>query len=231
MNIDPYEVLNVSYKATLQEIKSSYRALAKKYHPDAGGDEKTILAINAAWEILRDQEKRFIYDSSININKDTQSESKQRGIRNANAANAANRVRYKVIKEEDDLIYWMKNIYLPIDKLLSQIINPFTKEIKALSADPYDDNLMDKFCSYIEKSQQKLCKIEKIYRSFNTPISAKEFSLSLYYCFSQTEEAMNEIQKYTLGYVDNYLYDGKEMLTEAKKIRQSLQKESHRIKS
>jgi len=36
-------------------------------------------------------------------------------------------------------------------------------EIKELSADPYDDELMENFCSYIILSQKKIEKVEKIY--------------------------------------------------------------------
>lgn len=33
--MDPYKVLGVSYDATEDEIKKAYRALSRKYHPDA----------------------------------------------------------------------------------------------------------------------------------------------------------------------------------------------------
>ena len=44
---------------------------------------------------------------------------------------------------------WIKEIYSPINRLISQIIKPLNNEIKELSADPYDDQLMENFCSYI----------------------------------------------------------------------------------
>jgi curved DNA-binding protein CbpA len=53
--MDPYEILGVARGASLDEIRSAYRALAKKYHPDISADllaaQKTS-AINAAYEML-----------------------------------------------------------------------------------------------------------------------------------------------------------------------------------
>ncbi|MED6167473.1 hypothetical protein PIB30_002955 [Stylosanthes scabra] len=60
---DYYSTLNVSRNATLQEIKASYRKLARKYHPDKSpGAEEKFKEISAAYEVLSDDEKRSIYD-------------------------------------------------------------------------------------------------------------------------------------------------------------------------
>nr|XP_043631693.1 chaperone protein DnaJ-like [Erigeron canadensis] len=62
---DYYKVLNVGKKATLQDIKSSYRSLARKYHPDMNkgdGAEDKFKEISAAYEVLSDEEKRSLYD-------------------------------------------------------------------------------------------------------------------------------------------------------------------------
>ena len=40
--------------ATKNEIKSSYRALVKKHHPDTGGEKERFIAIQNAWETLND---------------------------------------------------------------------------------------------------------------------------------------------------------------------------------
>lgn len=64
--INYFEVLNVSEQAEIEVIRSAYRALAKKYHPDtttlpkAEADKKMAL-LNEAYDVLADSEKRKRY--------------------------------------------------------------------------------------------------------------------------------------------------------------------------
>jgi curved DNA-binding protein len=60
-----YETLGVSENASADEIKKSYRKLARKYHPDINKDESAVekfKEINAAYEVLSDSEKKAQYD-------------------------------------------------------------------------------------------------------------------------------------------------------------------------
>lgn len=51
-------VLGLPPNATRQQIKRRYRSLAKKYHPDRGGDRQQMMRIIAAYELLmKDQAK------------------------------------------------------------------------------------------------------------------------------------------------------------------------------
>ena len=61
---DFYEVLGVNKNASKDEIKSAYRKLAKKYHPDnkETGDEAKFKEIQEAYDILYDDQKRSAYD-------------------------------------------------------------------------------------------------------------------------------------------------------------------------
>ena len=62
---DYYETLGVEAGAGEAEIKTAYRRLARKYHPDVSkekGAEERFKAINEAYEVLRDKDKRAEYD-------------------------------------------------------------------------------------------------------------------------------------------------------------------------
>ena len=63
---DPYEILGVQKNATPAAIKSAFRRLAKKLHPDANKTDKTAATkfseLNAAYEIVGDEAKRKAFD-------------------------------------------------------------------------------------------------------------------------------------------------------------------------
>src|ERR1700734_3997232 len=63
---DYYEVLNVPRGASADDIKKSFRKLARQYHPDVAKDKKSaeekFKEINEAYEVLSDPEKRKKYD-------------------------------------------------------------------------------------------------------------------------------------------------------------------------
>ena len=79
MNKDLYSVLGVSKTASDDEIKSAYRRLARKYHPDLNKDDPTAAdhfkEVSCAYDILGDKEKRRKYD-----NKEIDSEGKPTGF-------------------------------------------------------------------------------------------------------------------------------------------------------
>ena len=68
---DYYEILEVSQNASNEVIEKAYKVLAKKYHPDSNKEQNKVWAeekfkkINEAYETLKDEEKRDIYNNEL----------------------------------------------------------------------------------------------------------------------------------------------------------------------
>ena len=96
-----YAILRVSEDANFQEIKKSYRKLAKKYHPDrnkSANAEETIKKINEAFETLSDRRKRKQYDlESSNI---FDLEESNNGEKEENLSDQKQKISQKFAKSE-----------------------------------------------------------------------------------------------------------------------------------
>ena len=65
-----YEILDIGYNATKEEIKLAYKKLVRIYHPDVNKSKDAEIKfklLNNAYEILSDEIKRKNYDSLLNI--------------------------------------------------------------------------------------------------------------------------------------------------------------------
>jgi hypothetical protein len=60
---DYYSVLGAGIGATREEIERCYKRLAQRHHPDRGGDEEEMKALNEAWRVLGDADARRAYDA------------------------------------------------------------------------------------------------------------------------------------------------------------------------
>ena len=61
--MDHYQTLGVSPQSDTKEIKTAFRKLASKHHPDKGGDAEKFKELQQAYEVLSDPQKRQQYDN------------------------------------------------------------------------------------------------------------------------------------------------------------------------
>ena len=68
MTKDYYKILHISENSTQEEIKSAYRRLARKWHPDVAGNSEDVIVnfkdINEAYETLSNEIKKADYDKA-----------------------------------------------------------------------------------------------------------------------------------------------------------------------
>ncbi len=107
-NMDYYDVLGVSKTATQDEIKTAYRNLIKAFHPDCYrgnkqfAQQKTI-EINEAYEILKDNKKRYDYDYKNNFWKTSKSYDYSKDLNEAKKrAEEAEKARMEAEKKAED---------------------------------------------------------------------------------------------------------------------------------
>ena len=215
-----YQVLQVSQQATADEIKQSYRRLAKEFHPDLNGgktDAERIIKLNAAYEVLGDERQRRAYDYLF-------SPAATIPRQQSDPNHAPRRPRTVGRELDEDLVLWLNQVYQPINRMVNWIIKPLKTQIHELSADPFDDELMGNFETYVNTCQQHLQKIDKIFHSMPNPSLLAEIAANLYYTIDRVSDGVKELNFYIMNYDESYLHDGIEMF----KIAAQLQKETNR---
>jgi molecular chaperone DnaJ len=215
-----YQVLQISDRATADEIKQSYRQLAKKFHPDVNGGKANsdrIIKINAAYEILGDEHKRREYDYLFQP-------AAAIPLQQKDPHHTPRRPRTVGRELDEELILWLNQVYTPINRMINWIIKPLKTQIRELSADPFDDELMANFEAYVTESQRHLQKIEKTFHSMPNPSLIAGIAANLYYCINQIGDGIKELNFYIMNYDESFLHDGMEMF----KIAAELQRETNK---
>lgn len=216
-----YETLDVSPQATATEIKQAYRRLAKLFHPDSQretSDSEKIIEVNAAYEILGDPKRRQSYDQQL-LYSNTQQQRSYRQQRAADAQQHYHRHRQTSQDADAQLKQWLKQVYKPVNRLISRIVNPLKTQINELSGDPFDDELMTAFQTYLEDCRIYLNQAQLAFRSQPNPPNVAGAAANLYYCLNQLGDGIEELNLFTLNYDDRYLHTGQELFRIAKSLR------------
>lgn len=222
---DYYHTLQVAETATQQEIKQSYRRLAKQFHPDsqtADSGHEGITRLNAAYEILRDPQLRSTYDHQRQQQRtggSSAAASDERAARTARSQAEYRQQRAAAKAADAGFELWVRQVYTPIDRLIAKILSPFKAQLRALSADPFDDELMEAFQTYLEDCRTALEKAQTRFQSAPNPSSAAAAAANLYYCLNQLEDGIEEMERYTYCYEESYLHTGQELFRIASRLR------------
>jgi molecular chaperone DnaJ len=212
-NSTHYDTLQIKPSATIAEIKQSYRRLVKLFHPDSQSqtaDPEQIIRINAAYEVLSDRQKRDLYDRQLHSIPSFQEQRQPADDRHYQTRG----------KDADErLQQWLKQVYAPVDRLLCRILYSLTEQIEELSADPFDDGLMEEFQAYLEDCRHNLNRAQRIFRSLPNPATVAGVAASLYYCLDRISDGLEELNLFTLNYSDRYLHTGQELFRIANQLR------------
>ena len=219
-----YQVLQVNPQATQQEIKQSYRRLAKQFHPDSQTKPQNsdkIIALNAAYEVLSNSNSRRLYDRQEQLGQ-TNDFFVSRQERNAAAQKQYQRQRANTTPEVS-YQQWLQEVYFPIHRLATEILDPLEIEIDRLSADPFDDELMSDFESYLDSCDEYWQQAQQKLASQPNPAQLAGVAANLYYCLNHIGDGIKELKWFTMNYNDQYLHTGQEIFRIADRLHSQAQ--------
>lgn len=169
-----YDILEIDPTASQAEIKQAYRRLAKRFHPDSNRETSShdrITRINAAYEVLSDPYQRQSYDRQLHYAGRGRSDNFEPVVgyadrqQRATAAQRRYQQRQTGRDSDEQLQRWLSQVYQPVNRMLSQILNPLQDQIDDLAADPFDDELLEVFQIYLDDCRNYLQQAQRSFRS------------------------------------------------------------------
>ncbi|MEW5860818.1 MAG: J domain-containing protein [Cyanobacteriota bacterium] len=137
-------------------------------------------------------------------------------------ANTENRYyahRQTAIDADEQLEQWLQKVYVPVNRLICRILNPLAEQLDQLSADPFDDELMEQFQAYLKECRNYLKQAQMAFRSLPNPANVAGAAVHLYYCLNQVADGIEELELFTLNYDEGYLHTGQELFRIATGLR------------
>ncbi|MDF5707854.1 MAG: J domain-containing protein [Nostoc sp. S4] len=214
-----YETLKVSPNASQAEIKQAYRRLVKLFHPDSNqktADQEQIIRINAAYEVLGDNQNRRNYDQQLQDKSQKLDSDRQQRTASAQKHYQATR---KTGRDADEQVEeWLRRVYQPVNRLLCTILYSLEEQMEQLAADPFDDELLDEFQEYLKTCREDLKQAQITFRSLPNPPSLARTAAHLYYSLDRVADGLDELGYFPLNYDERYLHTGQELFRIATRL-------------
>jgi molecular chaperone DnaJ len=229
-----YQILEVHETATQAEIKRAYRRLAKQFHPDSQTEtasHERIARINNAYEVIGDPSRRVMYDQERQglSGASVEDSAYQRAKRTADMQDIYRKQRQAHQSSEAQVDAWLKLVYAPVDRLMAKVMSPLKAEIRKLSADPFDDDLMEGFQAYLDQCRTWLKQARDRFQSMANPVNTAGVAADIYHCLGQLEDGVEEMERFTVSYEESYLHTGQELFRIARQLRQEAKERVKRL--
>lgn len=211
-----YQILGVATDVSSAELKRAYRTLVKSLHPDVGhscwsAEDRTIatermMRINQAYETLKDRSKRSTYDTEI-------------GIKRGNSIF----VRINTLATEDEARErFLRQTFHPSRLAILHDLNMYQRQLRQLSLDIYDEDLVSAFERYVDSLEATLRHSSQALSFAECPETLNAAVQMMFYSIAQAADGLEEMRTFCT----NFDYDHLMMAQNLVRIAQDLSKQS-----
>jgi molecular chaperone DnaJ len=214
-----YHLLGVQPGVSRVEIKRAYRRLVKSMHPDVGHQEQSLeqrseatermMRINEAYETLMDSSKRAAYDASIGLN---------RAPRNLPPGG-------HLVDEDEARERYLRQVFHPYRQEIAKILGLYQRQLRRLSLDIYDDELVSAFEHYVDRVEVALRRGAEAFSREEGPQSLEAAIQMMRYSIAQAVDGLEEMRRFC----QNYDYDHLTMAGNLFRIANDLSRQSVKL--
>ncbi len=204
-----YQILGIKSDVSLAEIKKAYRDLVKTYHPDLGSNTKEeMMMLNLAYETLKDKRKRLAYDITIGVSKSITIIAPEMS---------------SLVEEEREK--YLRQVFNPNRIAINKVLAMYKSQMRNLSLDPYDDQLISEFINYVDEIETNLKKSSDAFNKTKTPRSLEAAVHMMRYAIAQAADGLDELRSFCTNYDYNHLSMAESLF----RISQDLNKQSVKL--
>ena len=193
-----YQILGLKPDATTADIKRAYRELVKAQHPDVGQHKKSdkelakdteeMLLINEAYETLKDKSKRAEYDVIIGVTISIKA------------------FKLNTYNEDEAREIFLARVFNPSRNAIVKVLTNHKKQVRDLSQDIFDEELIAKFEEYLNDVEKALRKASNLFASQAAPSTLVPAVHMMRHCIAQASDGLEEMRRFCQNFDYDHLY-------------------------